>query len=91
MQVMEEFGQIDKVGFASKTQHIYMSVMEENVKFVWQSCQKVGNYIDFHLCDLFVLMMDRSLGIIPRKRAMKEVDETVGKGFQIVMAQLINT
>ena len=35
--------------------------------------------------------MGRSLGVIPRKRAMKEVDENVGKRFQIVMAQLFDT
>jgi hypothetical protein len=28
--------------------------------------------------------MGRSLGVIPRKRAMKEVDENIGKRFQIV-------
>ena len=28
--------------------------------------------------------MGRSLGVIPRKRAVKEVNENVGKGFQIM-------
>jgi hypothetical protein len=30
--------------------------------------------------------MGRSLGVIPRKRATKEVDENVGKRFQIITA-----
>jgi hypothetical protein len=35
--------------------------------------------------------MGRSLGVIPRKRAAKEVDENVGKRFQVVTARLFNT
>jgi hypothetical protein len=43
------------------------------------------------LYDLVALFLCRSLGARLRKITTEEVDENVGKGFQIVMARMFNT
>ena len=89
MKITKEAAHIGIVGFAFKAQ--CTSVVQKNAELIWQSCHQAGNWIDLHLLDLVALVIGRSFGIIPRKRAMKEVNENVGKGFQIIMAWLFDT
>ena len=88
-KITEEVVHIGIVGFAFKAQ--CTSVVQKNAELIWQSHHQAGNWIDLHLLDLVALVIGRSLGVMPRKRAAKEVNENVGKGFQIIMAWLFDT
>ena len=81
---VKEPTQIGIVRFVLKGQR--MGVVEKYTEFAWPSCQQDGKPIELHLCDLVALLLDRSLGTIPGKRAAKKVDENICEGFQVVTA-----
>jgi len=82
-KIMEELAQIGIVGLVLKRQ--CASVVEKLAKLIWPFTQKVGR-VEFHLYDLVVLLLSRSLGARPGKITKEEIDENVGKGFQVVTA-----
>ena len=47
--------------------------------------------MELHLCDLVALLLGRSLGTVPGKRAAEEVDENIHKSFEVIMVRLFST
>ena len=88
-KIVKEPTQIGIVGFVLKGQRT--GVVEKYTEFAWLSHQQGGKPIELHLHDLVALLLGRSLGIVPGKRAAEEVDENIRKSFEVITARLFST